>query len=61
MSRNTEEIQQKLDEIRKVQDDIITKPATANKGQKHISQRVCLNTQDNKNVILIIPVLLGRQ
>ncbi|XP_003387901.1 PREDICTED: syntaxin-1A-like [Amphimedon queenslandica] len=34
MSRNTEKIQQKLDEIKQVQDDIITKPATANKVAK---------------------------
>ena len=31
MSRNINQIEQKLYEIRKVQDDIITKPATANK------------------------------
>lgn len=31
MTRNINEIEQLLDEIAKVQDDIITKPATANK------------------------------
>lgn len=31
MNRNISEIEQLLDEIAKVQDDIITKPATANK------------------------------
>ena len=31
MSRNIDEIESKMADIRRVQDDIITKPATANK------------------------------
>ena len=48
MSRNTEKIQQKLDEIRQVQDDIITKPATANKGQNEIIIKIIIMNKKMK-------------